>query len=74
MGSTGQAKKKALKCNDTSSSLFVCQAEHLKLCIFILNLTNIRILGYSFFVSMIKCYHLADMTGQSWPNVRESDL
>ncbi len=24
--STGQAKKKALKCNDTSSSHFVCQA------------------------------------------------
>ncbi len=26
VGSTGQAKKKALKCNDTSSSNLVCQA------------------------------------------------
>ncbi len=53
MGSTGQAKKKALKCNDTSSSHFACAKlpdKHLKFeCSvlhsnvdFMLNLTNIQ--------------------------------
>ncbi len=46
VGSTGQTKKKVLKCNDTSSSHFVCQATwrtpKIRMWIFILNSTNIR--------------------------------